>query len=227
MLAAVGRLRRRAGQLRYELRLWRDLRHVDPLPDRLAATYEDWWRLQRELDPAYERYITHVSRSNWAASPQLAALLWHLCRVTRPKRILELGTGFTSYVFRRYAEEGGDVAVVSADTSEEWLTKTRAFLGAMGCRDDGLVLLDDLGAEAADGTFELILNDVLGDIRPWMTTVALRYRSEDGLIVMDDADRDVDRRSLIRNARENGLSLYDLRPWTLDFYGRWSLLAAN
>ena len=223
----MGELRSRAGQLRYQARLWYDLGRIRPLPDRLAADYDAWWQLQRELEPAYTRYVKEVSRPNWAASIQLAAFLLHLCRATEPTRILELGSGFTSYVFRLYAEEGEGVTVVSADDSEEWLRETATFLRDVGSRHDGLILLEDPEQNAVERGYGLVFNDVLGTLRSEMMAAAMRYRSPDGIVVVDDADREPDRWSAMRCARRNGLVTYDLRPWTIDFFGRWAILVAS
>ena len=57
-----------------------------------------------------------------------------------------------------------------------------------------------------------------------MTAAAMRYRSHEGIVVVDDANREPDRRSAMKCARRDGLKVYDLRPWTIDFYGRWALL---
>ena len=217
----------RVGRLRYQVRLWYDLGRIEPLPDRLAPEFDAWRELQRKLEPAYKRYVEEVSDPAWAASIQLAAFLWHVSRVTEPTSILELGSGFTSYVFRRYAEEHGAVTVLSADNSEEWLAKTAEFLRDFGSRDDGLILLDKLHEVAVEGGYGLVFNDVLGTLRVDMMAAAMRFRSPEGIVVVDDAHREPDRWSVMKCARRDGLEVYDLRPWTIDLYGRWGLLVAG
>lgn len=82
-------------------------------------------------EPLHERYVTEVSNRYWAASLQLSAFLWHLCRTIDARSVLELGSGFTTYVFRRYAAESShDVRVLSADTDEAWVERTLTFLGS-------------------------------------------------------------------------------------------------
>ena len=220
----VHAFRSRVSQLRYQVRLWYDLGRIEPLPARFAADFHTWRELQRELEPAYGRYVKEVSQPEWAASIQLAAFLWHVSRVMEPTRILELGSGFTSYVLRRYREEHGGVTVLSVDNNEEWLGKTAEFLRDVGIGDDGLILLDDLDETAVEREYDLVFNDVLGTLRADMTAAAMRYRSPEGIVVVDDANREPDRRSVMKCARRDGLKVYDLRPWTIDFYGRWALL---
>jgi hypothetical protein len=204
-----------------------DLGRIEPLPDRLAPEFHTWRELQGELEPTYSRYVKEVSDPAWAASIQLGAFLWHVSRVTEPTSILELGSGFTSYVFRRYAEEHGGVTVLSADNSEEWLRKTAEFLSDVGSRDDGLILLDNLDEVAVERGYGLVFNDVLGTLRADMTAAAMRFRSPEGIVVVDDAHREPDRWSVFKCARHDGLEVYDLRPWTIDVHGRWALLVAG
>ena len=219
--------RSRASQLRYQVRLWYDLGRIEPLPARFAADFHTWRDLQRELEPAYDRYVKEVSQPEWAVSIQLAAFLWHVSRVIEPAHILELGSGFTSYVLRRYREEHGGATVLSVDNNEEWLGKTAKFIRDLGSRDDGLILLDDLNEIAVEREYDLVFNDVLGTLRADMMAAAMRYRSPEGIVVVDDTNREPDRWSVMKCARRDGLKVYDLRPWTIDFYGRWALMVGG
>ena len=64
------------------------------------------------LLPHHQRYVTTVSLPYQAVSLELAALLLSLCRSTRPAVIADLGSGFSSFVFRTYAAEAkGGVTV--------------------------------------------------------------------------------------------------------------------
>jgi predicted O-methyltransferase YrrM len=210
------------------LRLWRDLGRVHPLPARLAPDDESLGELVRELEPLHERYVTQVSNRYWAASLQLSAFLWHLCRTIEARTVLELGSGFTTYVFRRYAAESGhDVRVLSADDDDAWLEKTLTFLDSNGAARGELVPLDHLKRTIKEAQFDLVFNDVYGKLRPAATAWAAEHMTPTGLLILDDANRAVDRRSLLTVAKEHRLAVYDLRPWTHDEIGRWALLSTN
>lgn len=209
------------------VQLWRDLVHIEPLPAHLAPNDERWQALLHELEPLHERYVTEVSDRNWAASLELSAFLWQLCRAVDARRVLELGSGFTSYVFRRYAAEADhDVQVLSIDDDDAWLEKTSAFLRSLGVPDRDLTPLRERDG-ALVGQFDLVFNDIVGAIRPAMTAVAADHTKPGGVLVLDDANRVADRRSLLTAAREHRLRTYDLRPWTQDAIGRWALLATD
>lgn len=63
----------------------------------------------------------------WAISPDLALLLMDLLEERRPKAILELGSGFSSVIFARYAAKSG-AKFLSVDHSDEFAATTRALL---------------------------------------------------------------------------------------------------
>jgi hypothetical protein len=124
-------------------RLWLDLQRIKPLAPPFAASYEQWRELKRALEPAYERYVAEISDRHWTASLELSAVAWHFCRVMCATSILELGSGFTSYVFRRHAAEAEyPVRVISLDHDAYWLTKTERFLIEQGTTSEGL---DEIG----------------------------------------------------------------------------------
>ena len=85
-------------------------------------------RAQTQLRPLYEEYVTSVSTADMAVSLPIASLCLALCRIEHPKRILDLGSGFSSFIFRMHATELGGCEVYSADDSAEWLHKTRDYL---------------------------------------------------------------------------------------------------
>ena len=85
------------------------------------------------LRPVFDEYVTSVSVPMAALSLETSALATVLCEITRPHRILDLGSGFSSYVFRRYAATASPQAEVwSIDDSPHWLEKTRGFLASKG-----------------------------------------------------------------------------------------------
>lgn len=199
--------------------LWWDSRLFRKLEPPLAPSYEQWRALKLELDPVYERYVAVVSERRFAASLETSAFLWHLCRATEATSILDLGSGFTSYVFRRYKDESSHpVRVVSVDHDVEWLDRTRRFLLDEGASSDGLIRLEDLPPA---GRFTLIYNDFHGPVR---VNLMRKVAGRADVIVYDDADRWRDRRELRPIAQRFGLTFYDASPWTRDFLGRWALL---
>jgi predicted O-methyltransferase YrrM len=193
-----------------------------PLVPPLQPTPERWRELKLGLDPRYEQYVTDVSNRTWAASLEISSLLLHLCEVLQPSSVLELGSGFTSYVLRRYKQEADHaVSVVSLDHSPEWLEKTSAFLESVGCEHEGLRELAPL--RDSDG-FDLVFNDLFGEIRDEATKTVLPHLLPGGAILVDDTSRANHRRALVKAGSRAGLRFYDVRRWTNDVEGRWGML---
>lgn len=216
----------RLATIRRQGALVRDLRKLTRPEPPIGATYEEWRELRLALDPAYERYVADVSTRRYAASLELSAVVWHLCRVLRPAAVLELGSGFTSYVLRRYAAESAEyVDVVSLDHDPVWLEKTAGFLEAERLPSTGLASYERLSELARSRRFDLIVNDLHGPLRDEATTRTVPLLADGGAFVLDDADRAHHRRSLFRAGARRGLSFYDLRPWTNDLYWRWAIMA--
>lgn len=75
------------------------------------------------LKDAYLRYIKEVSNQDWTMSWELAVYLDKLIRALKPKTILDLGSGFSSFLFRC-----SNAKVTTFDLEAEWLEKTKKFL---------------------------------------------------------------------------------------------------
>jgi len=192
-----------------------------PALDELAAATE---ANARTLAPAYIDYLFGVSR--WVVSLRLSALLFALCDVLAPRAILDLGSGFTTYVFRTYAAECADPPrIVSVDDSAEWLGKTSRFLAQHGFGDGEIMLLDDfLGREREQ--FDLVLHD-LGDMNARARTLVevLQNTGHGGVALLDDVNMPNYRRLVEQAAGRAGFTVHDLRDVTLDETGRfaWAL----
>ena len=81
--------------------------------------------MERLLAP-YLEYVTNVSSSGWAASLEVSALLYALADELQPAVMADYGSGFSSYVLRRWAADNPAVGsvVISLDASPEWLAVT-------------------------------------------------------------------------------------------------------
>jgi hypothetical protein len=60
-------------------------------------------QLSRELPSRHGQYISTVSDSAHAISLELARFILEVASENHAKRLLDLGSGFTSYVLRAYA----------------------------------------------------------------------------------------------------------------------------
>jgi predicted O-methyltransferase YrrM len=196
-------------------------REVEGLAGSLAARH-----LDAELQEAYRSFAALPGADTvGAVSLELARFLLALCRCRRPCRVADLGSGFSAWLFRRWAEEEANpVSVVSVDDDPAWLECSRAFVAGRGLPDDGFIGWPQFRAGSAP--FDLILWDY-GDVRTraeLLPVVAARL-SHGGVLLCDDVHKRRVLRSARACARRSGLVTYSLRAHTLDPLGRYALLA--
>jgi predicted O-methyltransferase YrrM len=180
------------------------------------------------LRPLYERYIAEVSEAGMAVSWESARYLRDLCDALAPRRVLDLGSGFTSVVLRHYASSvEHPVSVVSVDDDPRWLERTRGFLDEHGYTQGELRVWSDF-ANAPGEAFDVVFHDLAsGSVREAAMTVAVGCLSPRGVILFDDVHHLGHRRAARRAAGDARLATYNLYRWTRDDVGRFALLAAS
>ena len=180
----------------------------------------------KEMRVTYDEYTKTVSYEGMPISFESACFLWSLCEAIEPKRILDMGSGFSSFVFRRYqATAGVRPEVWSVDESAEWLEKTREFLGAHGLTVDNLLTWENFQV-SEPGYFDLIMHDLgyMND-RPDIFQRMLSLRDPDGIVIVDDFHHPEYRPEIYRRLQEyDTLAGYRLRWLTLDKYLRYLLM---
>jgi hypothetical protein len=109
---------------RYEARGFLDLERLRrrfpwalELP-RLASAWEE------ELRGPHHDYTCKVSDQIFAISLRLATTMLALCDVAKPARLLDTGSGFSSYALRLWATRNGG-EVTSLDHDPDWLVRTK------------------------------------------------------------------------------------------------------
>ncbi len=183
-------------------------------------------KCEAELRDVYDHYVANVSSPDMAMSLELAAFLLGLCQAVEPKKILDLGSGFSSFVFRTYAAQcGGQVSVTSVDDSPPWLERTREFLAERGLSTERLSDWNSFIKNGRD-TFDLIFHD-LGSMetRAEALPLVLDMASPAGLVILDDVHKRSYERVVRRVTRRRQVRVFSLRSHTLDKYGRFSSLA--
>lgn len=108
---------------------------------------------------AHAEYIRTVSRAEYASSAEFNAELWRFMDARKPQTILDLGSGFTSYVTRLWAADN-DAIVWSVDDSPSWLETTTKYLQKMGVKTKTMVLWDYLQERYPDRKYDLVVYDM-------------------------------------------------------------------
>jgi predicted O-methyltransferase YrrM len=183
---------------------------------------------RRVLEPHRREYVSAVSTDLMTVSLELAVFLRVLCKVRQPLRIVDLGSGFSSFVLRQHASEGSPAPVVwSVDDSPTWLERTREFLTSHGLPDDNLVTWDAF-LRRRPRDFDLVLHD-LGSppTRTAALPTALQVCRPGGIVVIDDMHRAWYRPYARRIVRESDGRYFSARKLTIDGLGRYAAVATR
>jgi len=214
-------------------RLWLTLLHLEGLKDRFRLS-RDFPGLKNQfnssasiLTNSYEYYTTTVSNPKMAVSLELAAFLSALCSTLNPRSILDLGSGYSTYIFSRYSQESNhSVKLWSVDDNTKWLAKTNTYLKKQKCHPTRLMhWLTFEKMHLPKLPFELILYD-LGTMstRKRIFPYVLNHTKKGTIIIVDDVHM-LDYQRLVRELIRNKVTqCYSLRSLTLDTYRRFAML---
>jgi len=173
----------------------------------------------------YQEYVQSISKAAHALSLPTAVFLRVLCRGMRPGAVLDLGSGFSSFVLRSY-DDGGGARVTSVDDSETWLARTAQFLESRGVPTDQLLSLEEFRS-APPARYDLIFHD-LGSMatRRKILPLVLEIAGASGaVVVFDDLHKPSYHEEVRRRLKELGCHTFDLSSYTSDDYGRYAWLA--
>jgi len=175
------------------------------------------------LRPYYEQYIKEVSRADMAASLELAAFIYSICKINRFTKLLDMGSGLSSFVFRLYAKERPNVKVFSVDDDAAWVKKTKNFLSQHQLSTDNIFTLDQFLQSGEEG-FDCILHDLnFVEVRINYVEQMVKIAKSKGMIIFDDVHKPDYLFALLVKLKETQASVFTLKPVTNDSYGRFAL----
>jgi SAM-dependent methyltransferase len=194
---------------------------VGAVPE-LEGIERDMQAHSARLAPIHKDYCARVGHPVHAASIELAALVLALCERRDVKRVVDLGSGFTSRVLRDWAR-GRDVTVHSVDDSAEWLEKTRGYLAETGLDDARLHHWEAFAAGDFAGTFDLVVHDLgFMDTRYRVIETAVGLARPGGLVLLDDMHKPEFRDQALAWVEAQGLTAYSLKTLTRDHLTRFA-----
>lgn len=184
--------------------------------------------INEKLQPIYEKYITTISTGVMALSLEASVFMSVLCKIYQPRNILDLGSGFSSAVFRLYAETADPKPQIwSIDDAPEWLDKTEEFLSSHQLNIGHLLTWDSFLDQNQD-SFDFIMHD-LGSMatREALLPKVLSLSSSNGIVFLDDVHKKNYRISAKRIVKEKGLIYHNLKSYTVDRFNRYCALATH
>lgn len=205
-------------------RIYKDYPELEQLYNKNSAAY------RREILPFYQDYVSGTSNQVMAISLELSVFLLTLCNLMKPQRIIDFGSGFSSFIFRYYAlHHAGSPPpeVWSVDDSQEWLKKTGEYLMSKNMRADNLFTLESM-KHHKDIFFDFILYDMGAfDTRMLNLDLALGMLSGDGMMILDDMHGADYAFFVLDSLRKNNFRKYSGRHYTNDNYGRYAFIARH
>ncbi len=198
-------------------------------------------RLDAVFTPYHTDYCARVGHPNHAASVELITFMVVLARATQPKRVVDLGSGLTSWAMRRLSAEiaagegaildavggwpGDGFTVTSVDDSPEWLEKTRGYLGEQGVSTDDLHVWSEFIEGDVRGRYDLVLHDMgTMDTRARTLMQAVGLARAGGVVVLDDMHKPDFRVGALRDLEGVGLPTLSAKAFTRDALTRFAYL---
>lgn len=213
----VARLRDHLVQRAFKIRYLRPIPALALYADRAAA-------IRTNLYEAHRHYVAEISSARMAISLELACMLWFWCDTFQPRTILDLGSGFSSYVFRTYqARAEQPVQVYSVDDSPEWLEKTAHYLSDKLVSCEHLLSWNALLEQTEPLHADLILHDLATiPLRAKVLPQLERFSHQGTYLIVDDLHRNTLRKAACDYVRQNRCHYDDLRRHTMDSFGRYA-----
>jgi glycosyltransferase involved in cell wall biosynthesis len=182
---------------------------------------------QAALFKFYRTYVSSISLEDHAVSWEAARYLFQAVQEAKPKRILDLGSGYSSLIFRTYqAKFAPEMTVVSVDDDAEWLGKTKDFLQANGISTNHCVTWEAFLKTYAEQSYDFILYD-MGNMytRAENLTKIVDVMEPNGSLIIDDVHFSFYAMVVFEVIGNYGLRLRSLKRETLDKYGRYAVKA--
>ena len=162
-----------------------------------------------DLEEMYKYYRENISPGNYPISLGLSRYLLDLCWKTKPKLILDRGTGFSSFVFRKYAlESWRPVKIISVDSNERWINKTVEFLRYCELKTEGLFLWEDfLKYDLDKRKYDIILEDYTISKRTKSLPIVLDMMASNGYLILDDANHEIYKSAIFKAVKRFNLNI--------------------
>jgi hypothetical protein len=184
--------------------------------------------IRNDILPYHEIYISSISNPVMAISLELSILIIFLCNMVKPKRILDLGSGFSSFLFNYYSIHAiSKPAIYSVDDNLEWLQKTDIFLKNFNLEPENLISWEDFNKSKYE-KFDLVLHD-LGSmqLRKESLKNIVPLVNHGGILLLDDMHL-IPYGPFARNVLiQLGFEYYNLKYYTKDKINRFAYLVVG
>jgi len=177
----------------------------------------------------YREYINETSNAVMTISYELSNYIWKYITKKQPRTILDLGSGFSSFIFRFYQKEYSteETIVVTVDTQKKWLNKTEKFLKDKDLSIENLYTYREF-KELSFEPFDYVLFD-LGptDKRHNYLDMVFKYKKENCPLIIDDVHNKAYKDIVLEKCHKLNMKTNFLIDDTFDTYGRFAVEINN
>lgn len=179
--------------------------------------------LEARFAQHHQRYIAEVSAVNWAASLETCCVLYYLCQQMRPDIVIDIGSGFSSYVLRTYQDsEHPQTTVYSVDDNSDWLLTTRRYLSEHGFMDDNVISWDEFQTLEHPKADLLFFDFATPKVRIPVLQQLVKYMRPGSVLLLDDVHKSNMREASLQLIEQHNLKYHDLYKVTCDQIGRYA-----
>ncbi|MBI2258839.1 MAG: methyltransferase domain-containing protein [Flavobacteriia bacterium] len=180
--------------------------------------------LFKKIEQKHKIYIKTISSPEMAMSFELAKFIFSYCLIKKPKKVADLGSGFSSFLFRFYKKEvNNELEIYSIDDSADWLIKTKDYLIENGLNIDNLITLTDFIDLKLKNEFDVVLLDLnFVEVRKNYIGFSFDLLKENGFLIIDDVHKVEFLRDVKAFFSSNSRKLINLKKQTYDNFLRFS-----
>ena len=170
---------------------------------------------QDGLRDVHNTYIKTISSQGMALSLETSSLVWEICNLLNPTSILDLGSGFSSYVTRNWTKNHPQTTTWSVDDDRNWLEQSKIFCKQQNVSIENFEIWDTF--KRKDLKFDVVIYD-LGRMqcRSENLVNGLNFKSQNGIVIVDDMHKfnySIEVKQAIHNMNLTG---YDMKKLTTD-----------
>jgi predicted O-methyltransferase YrrM len=192
-------------------------------PEHIEAQMQ---KFREIITPYYKDYVTSISSEIMAMSLELAIFMLALCEITKPGKVVDFGSGFSSFCLRYWVRNySPESKVYSVDDASDWLVKTREFLRRYDLPDDQVLTWDEF-MQGDFGKFDLILYDFgTFPVRKASLSKVLGFAGHPSMVILDDVHLAEYGLHVKQTLRQNHLECFSTRRYTGDKFNRYAYLS--
>lgn len=178
---------------------------------------------KEKLKYSHHDYISNFSVGTSAASLEVSAIIYSICEIIDCKNLVDFGSGYTSYVLRKYEkDQKKNLSIYSIDSSVTWLDTTKNFIKKQNCPEKKLITWSEF---ENNNSYDFDLAVI--DIRPIQRRVQiiekfLKINKKNTVLIIDDLHKDHLKLPILKLSEKYKFIIYDLKDLTLDNFGRYA-----